>query len=143
MKIVTAFLLSLIGFYSCTNSNFEEEKLSVIKVMDKQTESWNKGDIRGFMDGYWKSDSLRFLGKRGLTKGWQKTLDNYIKSYPDKQTMGILKFDYLSFESLNAKQMFVVGKWTLEREKDTLKGHYSLLWKKFDQDWKIIFDHTN
>jgi len=143
MKIVAAFLLVLIGLYSCTTTNFEEEKLSVIKVMDNQTESWNKGDIKGFMDGYWKSDSLRFLGKRGLTQGWQKTLDNYLKSYPNKQTMGILKFDFLSFEPLNTEQMFVVGKWTLEREKDTLKGHYSLLWKKFDKDWKIIFDHTN
>ena len=44
---------------------------------------------------------------------------------------------------MNKKQMFVVGKWTLEREKDTLGGYYSLLWQKFDGEWKVIFDHTN
>ncbi len=57
--------------------------------------------------------------------------------------MGRLKFTHISFEPLNNKQMFVVGKWALEREKDTLKGYYSLLWKKIDGRWKVIFDHTN
>ena len=112
-------------------------------VMDLQAKCWSRGDIDGFMDGYWKSDSLRFLGRRGLTKGWQTTLDNYKKSYPDKSAMGKLVFNYISFEPMNKKQMFVVGKWTLEREKDTLGGYYSLLWQKFDGEWKVIFDHTN
>lgn len=111
--------------------------------MTKQMECWNKGDFNGYMEGYWKSDSLRFLGKRGLTRGWQKTLENYKKSYPDVQSMGKLKFDHISFEKLNNLQMFVVGKWTLEREKETLRGHYSLLWKKIDGEWKVIFDHSS
>ena len=142
MKALLILLMGVVLF-GCSTNDFEMDKIMVQKVMGDQEESWNKGDIQGFMKGYWNSDSLRFLGKRGLTKGWQKTLDNYIKGYPDMQAMGILKFDQLSFEPLNEKQMFVVGKWTLKRENDTLSGYYSLLWKKFDGDWKIIFDHTN
>ena len=57
--------------------------------------------------------------------------------------MGKLVFNYISFEPMNEKQMFVVGKWALEREKDTLGGYYSLLWQKFDSEWRVIFDHTN
>ncbi len=143
MKTLLFLLLSIAILCSCSSNNFEKNKILVKKVMDDQTESWNKGDLKGYMDGYWMSDSLRFLGKRGITKGWKKTLENYIKTYPDKKTMGILKFDDVTFEPLNEKQMFVVGRWTLEREKDTLSGYYSLIWKKFDSDWKIIFDHTN
>lgn len=143
MKTFIASFLLFFVFFGCVNNSFEADKLAVTEVMDKQMESWNNGDIKGFMEGYWQSDSLRFLGKRGLTKGWQTTLDNYLKSYPDRQAMGKLIFTHLSFEPLNSKQMFVVGKWTLEREKDTLAGHYSLVWQKFDKDWKIIFDHTN
>ena len=112
-------------------------------AMNKQSQCWSNGDIDGFMDGYWKSDSLRFLGRRGLTKGWQTTLDNYKKSYPDKKAMGILKFNLVSFEAMNEKKIFVVGKWALQREKDTLSGYYSLLWEKIDGNWKVIFDHTN
>ena len=112
-------------------------------AMNKQSQCWSNGDIDGFMDGYWKSDSLRFLGRRGLTLGWQTTLNNYKKSYPDKNAMGRLIFTHISFEPLNDKQIFVVGKWALEREKDTLSGYYSLIWKKIDGEWKVIFDHTN
>lgn len=140
-SILPAIMLLLI--ISCSENGYETNKNAIRSVMDKQAQSWSNGDIDGFMDGYWKSDSLRFLGKRGLTKGWQTTLDNYKKSYPDKKAMGKLKFDYISFEPLNNKQMFVVGKWALEREKDTLKGYYSLVWEKIDGNWKVIFDHTN
>lgn len=111
--------------------------------MDKQATCWSNGDIEGFMDGYWKSDSLRFLGRRGLTKGWQTSLDNYKASYPNKQAMGKLVFKQISFEPLTDYQVFVVGRWSLEREKDTLSGYYSLLWKKIDGQWKVVFDHTN
>ena len=143
MKSLLPIFLTAIIFASCSKYDIKQESIAVKQAMENQAKCWNNGDIEGYMNGYWKSDSLRFLGKRGLTKGWQKTLENYKKSYPDKQAMGKLLFDYISFEKLNSNQMFVVGKWKLEREKDTLQGHYSLLWKKIDGDWKIIFDHTN
>lgn len=129
--------------FACSKSNIEKDKLAIKEVMNEQAKCWSNGDLEGFMNGYWKSDSLRFLGKRGLTKGWQTTLNNYKKSYPDKKTMGILKFSCISFEAMNERNMFVVGKWALEREKDTLSGYYSLLWAKIDGRWKVIFDHTN
>jgi hypothetical protein len=143
MKQFLLLAIAVFLFSGCTNNHFEQNKKAIIAVMDSQAQSWSNGDIDGFMNGYWKSDSLRFLGRRGLTKGWQTTLDNYKKSYPDKKTMGILKFNYISFEAMNEKCIFVVGKWALEREKDTLSGYYSLIWKEIDGQWKVIFDHTN
>jgi ketosteroid isomerase-like protein len=143
MKTYLPFLIFLYLFYGCSENSFEKDKIAIKKIMDQQSQCWSNGDIDGFMNGYWKSDSLRFLGRKGLTKGWQATLDNYKKSYPDKQTMGKLKFTHISFEPLNNTQMFVVGKWSLEREKDTLRGYYSILWRKFDGQWKVIFDHSS
>jgi len=143
MKVILLSFSLVFIISSCSNSNFESNKTAIKEAMDKQAQNWSSGDIEGFMNGYWKSDSLRFLGRRGLTKGWQTTFDNYKKSYPDKSAMGKLKFNHISFEPLNNKQMFVVGKWALERDKDTLSGYYSLLWEKIDGQWKVIFDHTN
>lgn len=135
-----AIAILLVG---CTKTTFEADKLAIQQAMDNQEQCWSRGDLDGFMSGYWKSDSLRFMGKRGITKGWQTTLDNYKKSYPDKATMGKLQFDIVSFEPLDANGMFVVGKWTLLREKDTLGGYYSLIWRKIDGEWKVVFDHTS
>ena len=143
MKLFVSSFLLLYLVLSCTQNSFEKDKMAIKEVMEQQSKCWCNGDIDGYMDGYWKSDSLRFLGRRGLTYGWQATRDSYKKSYPDKQSMGKLKFTHISFEPLNGTQMFVVGKWTLEREKDTLRGYYSLLWKKFNGQWKVIFDHSS
>jgi len=143
MKHPLCLFAIAILLFGCTKSTFEADKFAIQQVMANQERCWSRGDLDGYMDGYWKSDSLRFIGKRGVTKGWQTTLDNYKRSYPDKQTMGKLKFDIVSFEPLDANGMFVVGKWTLLREKDTIGGYYSLIWRKIDGEWKVVFDHTS
>ncbi len=111
--------------------------------MDAQQLAWNRGDLEGFMEGYWKSDSLRFIGKRGITFGWQPTLDNYKKSYPDTQAMGKLQFTNLTLELTGDSSAYVIGKWELFRTADTLNGHYSLLWKNIQGRWLIIADHSS
>ncbi len=112
-------------------------------IMAEQELAWNRGDIPAFMDGYWNSDSLRFVGTRGLTFGWQKTLDNYKKGYPDREAMGKLKFSIISVELLSKTSAFVIGKWHLTRSIGDLGGHYTLLWKKIKGKWVIVADHTS
>lgn len=143
MKEVLLLFTIIFLLFGCTKPTFEADKFAIQQVMANQERCWSRGDLDGYMDGYWKSDSLRFIGKRGVTKGWQTTFDNYKKSYPDKANMGKLRFDLISFEPLGKNQMFVVGKWTLLREKDTLGGYYLLIWRKIDGQWKIVCDHTS
>jgi len=111
--------------------------------MQAQENAWNEGDLDRFMLSYMKSDSLSFIGSRGLSKGWQTTLDNYKISYPNKEQMGRLQFENLQMEQLGASSAFVLGKWTLYRSADTLSGHYSLIWKKLEAEWVIVADHSS
>ena len=112
-------------------------------VMAEQEAAWSRGDLEGFMAGYWKSDSLRFIGSSGLTYGWQQTLDNYKKGYPDRDAMGKLTFTILSVEKLSKRSAFVVGKWYLARKVGDLNGYYTLLWRKIKGHWVIVVDHSN
>jgi len=114
----------------------------VLTNMKAQEESWNKGDVRGFMNYYWNSDSLKFIGSKGITYGWQKTLDNYIKGYPNKEAMGILTFTILEATELSKTSIYVIGKWELKKEKPS-GGHFTLLWKKINGKWVIVADHTS
>lgn len=116
---------------------------SIRNVMAAQQEAWNKGDLELFMEGYWKSDSLKFIGSRGIQYGWNTTLANYKKSYPDRAAMGELTFTILSVEKLSAVSAFVVGKWQLKRSKDSPHGHFTLLWRKINNEWVIIVDHSS
>jgi ketosteroid isomerase-like protein len=112
-------------------------------VMARQEAAWNRGDLEAFMDGYWRSDSLQFIGSRGLTYGWQQTLDNYRKGYPDRAAMGTLTFTLLRVELLSRKSAFVVGKWHLKRAAGDLSGHFTLLWKKIKGEWVVVADHSS
>ncbi len=134
---LSALFFSLIGF-SQTN-----DELTIRKVLDSQTEAWNKGDVKGFMQGYWKDDSLMFIGKNGIHWGWQTTLENYKKNYPDTAAMGKLSFDIILVKKLSAEYFYVVGKWMLSRSIGDLSGHYNLLFKKINGQWLIIADHSS
>lgn len=111
--------------------------------MAAQTQAWNAGDLRGFMQGYWQSDALLFVGKNGPQYGWAKTLANYQKSYPGEAAMGQLVFDIKEIRLINARHAFVLGAWKLLREKDTPKGYFTLLFKKIKHRWVIVADHSS
>lgn len=114
----------------------------IAKVMAMQEQAWNEGNMDKFMEGYWNSDSLTFIGRNGITYGWSTTLSNYKKSYPDKETMGKLTFTLLNQEKLGPGTYLVLGKWHLQREVEA-GGYFSLVWKKLKGKWVIISDHTN
>jgi ketosteroid isomerase-like protein len=119
------------------------EESEIKKLLLTQTESWNRGDLEGFMQTYWKSDSLMFIGKNGVKWGWQQTLENYRKGYPDTTSMGKLSFDILVIKKLSPDYYHVVGKWMLKRTIGDLSGHYNLLLRKIDGRWVIVADHSS
>lgn len=119
----------------------EVEKIKL--VMKFQETNWNIGNIPAYMKGYWNNDSLLFIGSKGPTYGYQNTLENYLKSYPSPEKMGQLTFEILKVDLISKTDAFVVGKWRLDRKKDVLKGHYTLLWRKIDGEWKIVVDHSS
>ena len=133
------FALLSLHFYSQNNNDIAE----VAENMKKQEIAWNKADIEGFMAYYWKSDSLKFIGSKGITYGWQKTLDNYKMAYPGQEAMGILTFENNTIERLSTDKIFVIGKWRLKKKDSGTGGYYTLLWKKIKGKWVIVVDHTS
>jgi len=124
----------------CGQNNAERD---IREVMTLQQEAWNKGDVAAFMETYWKSDSLLFVGSSGPVYGWQGAFDRYLKTYPDQANMGKLKFDLLQINPLSENYYFVLGKWHLTRKKGNIGGTFTLLFKKIAAKWVIISDHTS
>ena len=121
----------------------KDDEGEIRNLLVQQTETWNRGDINGFMQTYWQNDSLMFIGKDGVTWGWKSTLERYKKGYPDKETMGQLSFEVIQMKKLSAEYFFVVGKWMLKRNAGDLSGYYNLLMKRIKGQWKIIADHSS
>ena len=119
---------------------------AITQVLTTQTAAWNRGDIPGFMTGYWHSDSLVFISKKGPTYGWQPTLANYQKSYPDAAQMGQLDFSGLRITLLSPAAAQVVGHWHLARPgvaAGDLQGYFLLVFKRLKGQWVIVADHTS
>jgi len=134
-------LLALIISAAARSQSKDEQQIR--QLLASQTQSWNRGDIEGFMQTYWKSDSLMFIGKSGVHFGWQETLNNYKKGYPDTIAMGKLSFDIILVKKLSPDYYYVVGKWMLKRTIGDLSGHYDLLLRKIKGKWYIIADHSS
>lgn len=141
MKRILMIAFAMISFTAFAQT--PKDKQAILNVLEIQGQAWNKGDLIAFMDGYVKSDSLLFVGSSGPTYGWQKTLDNYKKTYQGKAGMGQLTFGIKKVDFLNKDVAFVLGSWHLKREKDEPQGYFTLLFKKLKGEWKIFVDHSS
>lgn len=121
----------------------DADETAVRAILAAQIDSWNAGDIDRFMSGYWKNDSLMFIGKAGVTYGYDSTLARYRRTYPTRESMGTLIFDIRQVKKLSPEYYWVLGRWTLKRKTDEPGGHYTLLFRKIHDRWVIIADHTS
>jgi ketosteroid isomerase-like protein len=140
MKLLLT-LFSLLTLSSLSAQTKDEQ--TIRSILADQTVQWNKGDIDAFMKGYWNNDSLLFVGKNGPTYGYQKTLSNYKKSYPDAAAMGKLSFELLKVQQLSPDCYFVLGKWALTRSIGNVGGAYTLIFRKINNQWVIVSDHSS
>ena len=127
----------------CTCLTYAQDKEAVLKLLETQRLDWNRGDIDGFMRGYWKSDSLLFVGREAPEYGWQSTIDRYKKAYPNKAAMGQLTFEVFQVRLIDANNAFIFGGWHLKLEKSAPGGYFTLWFRKMNGEWKIVVDHTS
>ena len=120
-----------------------KDEVAIYQLLDEQAAAWNHGDMDGFMQGYWKDDSLMFIGKSGITYGWTNTLKNYKRGYPDTAAMGKLNFTVINLKKLSPDYSQVTGKWHLQRSIGNLEGYFTLLLRKIKKKWVIIADHSS
>lgn len=145
MKKISICFLLIFVFAAAALAQSKEEKAraEIRKVMDEQAAAWNRGDIEGFMNGYWKSGELKFVSGDRVTRGWQPTLDNYKKSYDTREKMGTLTFSDLDINVLSKDAAVVLGNWSLQRATDKPGGKFTLIFRKLKEGWRIVHDHTS
>ncbi|MBF8148765.1 DUF4440 domain-containing protein [Winogradskyella sp. F6397] len=123
-----------------TSDSIEHAEAGIRLVMAEQENAWNNHDLEGFMQGYWKSDSLKFHGSNGLTLGWDQTLANYKKGYPTKAESGTLKFVINDISKIEGDNYWVMGEYHLKRIAGDANGIFIIIFKKINGKWKIVAD---
>jgi ketosteroid isomerase-like protein len=120
-----------------------QDEVAIRLMLGKQVEAWNKGQIEGYMHGYWEDDSLLFIGKNGPVYGYAQTLARYKKAYPDTDAMGKLTSEIKSLTRLSQDYFFAVGLWSLSRKGGDLSGSWTLLIRHIGSNWVIVADHSS
>lgn len=137
--ILMGLFLLLLSGCAASQPRLEADIRSILAAQD---EAWNRGDIDGFMQHYWKSDELTFSSGGQTQHGWQATLDRYRKRYPTREQMGRLSFELERVDALGPDAALVLGRWRLERE-NPVGGNFSLVLRRIGGRWLIVHDHTS
>lgn len=114
-------------------------------VLDAQVAAWNAGKLEEFMDGYWRSPNLTFFSGGRKLSGWDATIERYRKTYQaDGKEMGKLQFSDLDIQLMGNAAAVVRGRWELTMSDGKKPGGlYTLVFRKFNDGWKIVHDHTS
>lgn len=113
-------------------------------VIQAQQEAWNRGDIEAFMNGYARSDSTLFVSGDTVTRGWLMAREHYKITYNNRAKMGTLRFSDLEIQPLSNDAAIVLGRWMIKRAtKDNPHGHFTLVFQRTSEGWRIIHDHTS
>jgi len=134
-----SFLLLILANISYAQKDEEQVK----DVLTAQVESWNRGDIEGFMQGYWNSDSTMFNSGGNLERGYKEVLARYKKTYGTKEKMGRLEFSELVIRKISPASAVAMGVWKLYRTKDQPWGRFTLIVENKSEGWRITHDHTS
>lgn len=144
MKTLTLAAAIIFSYGLNAQQRFDQqaETAAIRAVLAQQVNDWNAFNIEGFMQGYWKSDSMMFVGSK-ITYGWDSTLARYKRSYPSPDAMGKLRFEILKMQFVSADACLVTGKYFLQRKSDNPNGTFTLLFRKKKEKWVVVYDHTS
>ena len=121
----------------------KKNEAAIRAVLNAQMDAWNRGDLKGYMDGYDRSPATEFVGGNEITRGWQTVLERYQKKYDSREKMGALTYSDLEITILSKDAALVLGRWRLKRASDEPHGTFSLLFRRTKAGWRIVHDHSS
>jgi hypothetical protein len=141
MKKLLLLLFLVVSITFSFAQSFAEKEIR--DYMDKSASDWSSGNLDEFMTGYWNNDSVKYIGGRKITYGYQNILNAYKRSFPDTAAMGKLRFELLHVKELSPEYYMVTGKYFLTRTAGNAQGMFTLLFRKINGKWLIVYDHSS
>ncbi len=112
-------------------------------VIAKMQAAWNKGDFRGYMEGFANPDVI-FVSRGRIQKDWQATLDHYIADYGGSTgSQGELAFSNIKIDMLSPDAAQLVSSYHLARGAASQTGVNTRLMRKRNGHWVIALNHVS
>jgi beta-aspartyl-peptidase (threonine type) len=134
--------LAAVG-WSSLSAQTSSARVEIEALLQAQVDAWNRGDIEGYMQGYWKSDSTMFSSGGSIDRGYNAVLQRYRQFYGTKELMGRLEFNDIDVEFLSPSAAVITGIWKVSRTQNELWGRFTLILQLKREGWRITHDHTS
>ena len=126
-----------------TAQSAESEKKAILQVISGMQEAWNRGDFRGYMQGF-KNPDVVFVSGGKFQQGWQGTLDHYVRDYGGSpEARGTLKFHDIQVEMLSPDAAQLISQYELNRPQHPQFGINTRLMRKVGGHWVIALNHVS
>src|SRR5215813_12725151 len=113
----------------------EVDEAAILDVIKHMQEAWNRGDFRGYMQGF-KNPDVVFVSGGRFQQGWQGTLDHYIRDYGGSaEARGTLTFHDIQVEMLAPDAAQLISQYELNRPQHPQFGINTRLMRKVDGHW--------
>ena len=121
----------------------EAEKQAIRAVIARMEAAWNRGDFRGYMEGFANPDVV-FVSRGQFQKDWQGTLDHYVRDYgSSEETRGKVHFFDIRIEMLAPDAAQLISRYQLDRPNQPQDGINTRLMRKRDGKWVIALNHVS
>lgn len=121
----------------------ESEKAAILAVIQHMQGAWNRGDFRGYMEGFKNPDVIFVSGGR-FQDGWQGTLEHYIRDYGSSaEARGHLRFYDIRIEMLAPDAAQLISRYELLRPQHPQYGINTRLMRKVAGRWVIALNHVS
>jgi uncharacterized protein (TIGR02246 family) len=121
----------------------EQDRQAILGVIARMEAAWNRGDFRGYMEGFANPDVV-FVSRGRFQQGWQGTLDHYIRDYggsPERR--GKLHFFDIRVEMLSPDAAQLISRYRLDRPSNPQDGINTRLMRKRNGKWVIALNHVS
>jgi uncharacterized protein (TIGR02246 family) len=123
--------------------NEQAEQQAIKALIAQMQAAWNRGDFRGYMEGFANPDVI-FVSKGRFQSGWQGTLDHYVRDYggsPERR--GTLRCFDIRVPMLSPDAAQLISRYTLTRPTGAQDGINTRLMRKRNGKWVIALNHVS
>ena len=121
----------------------QTETMAILAVIQRMQDAWNRGDFRGYMEGFKNPDVIFVSGGR-FQNGWQGTLEHYLRDYGSSpEARGRLRFYDIRVEILAPDAAQLISRYELLRAEHPQYGINTRLMRKVGGRWVIALNHVS
>jgi hypothetical protein len=121
----------------------EADTQTIINLLKRQYDCWNRYDLDGFEEPLWKSPFIISIDDENIVIGWDKSKEDLEKSFPTAAKSGKMIPESLNVNILSSDIAVSVETWRFQVQNGTFVGNTTSTWRKMSEGWRIVLEHTS